>query len=117
LLFETPALFGWVWPLFGLAAALSTLAVTWLACWPRRHVWAGAQVLMALGIALPVAVPGLAGLAVAALCVGGTFMLITLLGLQEARAHAGSNVRQRLAAMTAAFAIGQLAGPMAANAL
>ncbi|WP_353174427.1 YbfB/YjiJ family MFS transporter [Paracandidimonas soli] len=117
LLFETPALFGWVWPLFGLAAALSTLAVAWLARWPRRHVWAGAQVLMALGIALPIAVPGLAGLAVAALCVGGTFMLITLLGLQEARAQAGANVRQRLAAMTTAFAIGQLAGPMAANAL
>ncbi|MOA41441.1 hypothetical protein D3C78_1634010 [compost metagenome] len=51
----------------------------------------------------------------AALCVGGTFMLITLLGLQEARQQAGANAQKLLAAMTAAFAAGQLAGPIAAN--
>ena len=61
--------------------------------------------------------PGLVGLAVAALSVGGAFMLITLLGLQEARAQAGAHAQQRLADMTAAFAVGQLLGPLVANLL
>ena len=116
-LLDAPALFGWVWPIFGLAAALSTLAITLLARWPRKHAWAAAQLIMAAGVLLPIRVPGLFGLALAALCVGGTFMLITLLGLQEVRHRLGSRAREWLAAMTAAFAIGQLAGPLIANAL
>lgn len=116
-LLDDPALFGWVWPIFGLAAALSTLAVTVLARWPRKHAWAAAQLIMAAGVLLPILVPGLFGLALAALCVGGTFMLITLLGLQEVRHRLGPTAREWLAAMTAAFAVGQLAGPLIANAL
>ena len=116
-LLDDPMLFGWVWPIFGAAAALSTLSISWLARWSRKHVWALAQVIMAIGVAMPNALPGLAGLSVAALCVGGTFMLITLLGLQEARQQAAANTQKLLAAMTAAFAAGQLAGPIAANFL
>jgi predicted MFS family arabinose efflux permease len=117
LLLGDPALFGWVWPLFGAAAALSALSIAWLTRWPRKNTWARAQVIMAAGVSLPIVMPGLTGLAIAALCVGGTFMLITLLGLQEAREQAGAQVQKRLAAMTAAFAAGQLAGPVAANIL
>ena len=117
LLLEDPALFGWVWPIFGLAAALSTLSIALLACWPRKYIWATAQFIMAAGVLLPTVMPGLAGLALAALCVGGTFMLVTLLGLQEVRQRAGSNAQKWLAAMTAAFAFGQLCGPLIANAL
>lgn len=116
-LLQEPALFGWVWPIFGLAAALSTLGIALLARWPRRYAWAVAQWVMAAGVLLPTVVPGLAGLALAALCVGGTFMLITLLGLQEVRQRAGAHARKWLAAMTAAFAFGQLCGPLMANAL
>ena len=54
----------------------------------------------------------LAALVVAAVCVGGTFLVATLLGLQEARAVAGHAVQRLIAAMTAAFAFGQLAGPL-----
>jgi len=68
-------------------------------------------------VALPAMMPGLTALALAALCVGGTFMLITLLGLQQAREQAGAHAQKRLAAMTAAFAAGQLAGPIAVNVL
>ncbi|THF61133.1 YbfB/YjiJ family MFS transporter [Pseudothauera nasutitermitis] len=117
LLLDDPALFGWVWPLFGLAAVLSVLGTNLLTRWPRRHAWAAAQLVMALGLVLPTRAPGLASLAVAALCVGGTFMVITLLGLQEARTQAGADARRWMAVMTAVFAIGQLAGPLAANLL
>jgi uncharacterized MFS-type transporter YbfB len=45
---------------------------------------------------------------VCALCVGATFVVITMAGLQEGRRLRGMNV---LAAMTAGFAAGQIAGP------
>jgi hypothetical protein len=45
--------------------------------------------------------------------VGGTFMVITLAGMQEARAAAGPHARGLMATMTSAFAAGQIAGPLA----
>jgi len=69
---------------------------------------------MALGVVVPLFVPGLAGIIIAALCVGGTFVVITQVGLQEARAVAGANARSLIAAMTSAFALGQIVGPLAA---
>jgi len=56
-------------------------------------------------------VPGLSGIMMAALLVGGTFMVITMAGLQEARRVAGSRARAVMAAMTSAFALGQILGP------
>ena len=51
-------------------------------------------------------------LLVGAVCVGGTFMVVTMAGLQEARRVAGESATRLMAAMTAAFAVGQLAGPL-----
>ena len=60
--------------------------------------------------------PGLAGVVFAEVGVGGTFVVITMVGFQEARgdvaAHAGGNARRLMAAMTAAFAAGQIVGPL-----
>jgi hypothetical protein len=47
-----------------------------------------------------------------ALLVGGTFMVITMVGFQEARRLAGPGARTLIAAMTSAFAAGQIAGPL-----
>lgn len=66
---------------------------------------------------MPLVLPGLAGIIVAALCVGGTFVVITQVGLQEARAVAGEHARSLIAAMTSAFALGQILGPLAVGAL
>lgn len=113
-----PALFGWAWPVFGLAAMLSTLAAATLlrGCAPRR-VWAACHFLMAFGVALPVFWSGLMAILLAALCVGGTFMVVTMLSIQEARAVAGASAVPLTAAMTASFASGQILGPLAASAL
>jgi hypothetical protein len=67
---------------------------------------------MALGVAAPLLIRGGAGIVLAALLVGGTFMVITMAGLQEARAVGGARAPQLMAAMTAAFAAGQVAGPL-----
>jgi len=103
------ALYGWAWPLFGAAAAASTVAAAPLVRrLGARSVWIGGHLVMALGLLAPLVLPGAAGIMACALCVGVTFMVITMAGLQEARRLFGSGV---LAAMTAGFAAGQIAGP------
>jgi MFS family permease len=110
-----PAIFGWAWPLFGATAAISTLvAAPCVARYGNRRVWGVAALAMALGVAAPLLVPGLAGILAAAVLVGGTFMVITMAGLQEARAFGGPPL---MAAMTASFAVGQIAGPLVVSYL
>jgi MFS family permease len=57
--------------------------------------------------------PGLGGVLAGAVCVGGTFMVVTMASMQEARERAaGGDATRLVAAMTAAFALGQLLGPL-----
>ena len=56
-------------------------------------------------------------LLVAAICIGGTFMVLTMAGMQEARRVAGNAAPRLMAAMTAAFALGQLLGPVVVSVL
>jgi predicted MFS family arabinose efflux permease len=108
-----PAVFGWSWPVFGAAAASSTLAVGVLRRrLDDRRVWILGHLVMAAGVIVPVVWPGLAGIVLAAVLVGGTFMVVTMAGMQEARRVAGRDARKVVAMMTAAFAAGQIAGPL-----
>ena len=109
-----PAVFGWTWPIFGAAAAVSTWA-----CGAQLHqtsprtLWAVRQLVMAVGVLLPAVAPSsLAALGVSTTCIGGTFMVVTMSGLQEARRVAGVDGPRLMAAMTAAFGTGQLIGPL-----
>ena len=108
-----PLVFGWAWPVFGVAAAVSTIAVTTIfrSAAPRR-VCAASLLIMAVGVAAPAIDKGLGALIVSAVCVGGTFMVMTMAGVQEARRLAPGNSTKLIAALTAAFALGQLAGPL-----
>jgi predicted MFS family arabinose efflux permease len=113
-----PAVFGWAWPIFGAAAAVSTLvAVRGALHGANRRVWIAAQVVMAAGVALPVVAGGMVTIALAASAVGGTFVVITMVGMQEARRVAGSGAAPLMAAMTAAFGAGQIAGPLCVSAI
>jgi MFS family permease len=113
-----PLAFGWVWPAFGLAAAVSTLAAARIARKTGyRHLWIGANLVMAAGVAIPLAARSMGALLLSALFVGGTFMVVTMAGLQEARRVAGANARRLIAAMTASFALGQIAGPLVVSLL
>jgi len=110
---EDPLLFGWAWPVFGAAAAVSTIFAARLKqAVSHRAVWIGGHLVMALGIVVPLAVPGLSGIMTAALLVGGTFMVVTMAGMEEARRVAGPHSRALMAAMTSAFALGQILGPV-----
>jgi Uncharacterised MFS-type transporter YbfB len=113
-----PAVFAWTWPVFGLAAAASTMAVSrWWRDVPPRRRWAAAQVVMAAGVLAPALRTSVATLLWCALCVGGTFMVVTMTGIQEARRVAGASAPRLIAAMTAAFAVGQLVGPFTVTSL
>ena len=108
-----PAVFGWAWPIFGSAAFISTLMAGWLSAHlPNRIIWAMSHVVMAVGVAMPVLLPGMTGIVISALCVGGTFLVATMTGMQEARTLAPDNAPRLMAAMTAAFGLGQIVGPL-----
>jgi MFS family permease len=108
-----PALFGWAWPLFGTAGTIATLLAA-RASRPEqaRRLWAVSHIVMAIGCAVAALVSSFAAVLIAALCVGGTFMVITMLAVQEARTVAGTHARPLIGAMTAAFALGQIVGPL-----
>jgi len=117
-----PAVFGWAWPVFGVAAALSTVGVALLSGrHGNRAAWICSHLVMAVGVAAPVFWPGMGGIVLAALCVGGTFVVITMVGLQEARVtmakQGETNPSTLMAAMTAAFAAGQIVGPLSVSLL
>jgi predicted MFS family arabinose efflux permease len=107
-----PMVFGWTWPVFGLAGALSTVGVTTLfrATAPRR-VAVVSLLVMAVGVAAPAFDESLGAVLMSAVCVGGTFMVMTMAAIQEAR-RISTHPDRLIAALTAAFALGQLAGPM-----
>ena len=110
---DDPQVFGLAWPVFGIAAAVSTVATT--RCFGhanRLRVWASSHLLMAGGVALPSLWLAPATIAIAALLVGSTFMVVTMIGFQEASARAPGNPTAMLGLMTAAFATGQLGGPL-----
>ena len=117
-LVDDPQVFGWAWPLFGIAAALSTVVVSWgLKKANRLNVWAASHLVMAAGVLLPSIFATLASVVTSALLVGGTFMVITMVGMQEARSRVQGNATGVLGRMTAGFAFGQLMGPVASAAI
>ena len=69
---------------------------------PRRS-WAFGQLVMAIGVALPAVWLSLPSIIASATCVGGTFMVVTMTGLQEARRIGGHAAPRLMAAMTAAL--------------
>jgi len=108
-----PAVFGWIWPVFGLAATASTVAIsTIFRATPPRRVAAWSLAVMSIGVAAPLFHMSVSSLVVSSLCVGGTFMVMTMAGAQEARRISVGSPTKLMAALTSAFAIGQMAGPV-----
>lgn len=101
-----------IWVVVGLAATPS------VALWTRiagktglARAFALASLVEAVGVAASVSWRTEAGVFLAAVLLGGTFVGITALGLVRARTIAGGDGRQVLALMTSAFGLGQIIGP------
>lgn len=115
---DDPRLFGLAWPVFGSTAAASTFLAGWcMRHFTRLQVWSAAHVLMGVGVLLPGLWPNAWSIALSALLVGGTFMVITMVGVQEIRWRAAGDPTALVGRMTTAFAIGQIAGPSASSLL
>lgn len=110
----SPLVFGWSWPVFGLAAFASTPLVAVLRRhFPNRRIWFVSQIVMALGLLLPVIQPNIFSIIVAGISVGGTFMIITMMGMMEMhRLVPAHDALRHIAILTAAFASGQIIGPL-----
>jgi len=105
-----------VWLLFGLAAIPSVPA--WIAIGRRiglAQAFAVACLVEAVGVAASVVSSGAVALVIGAALLGGTFMGLTALGFGAARNLPGVDARRALAQLTAAFGLGQIAGPLVAG--
>jgi MFS family permease len=110
---------GWVgtsaWVLVGLAALPS--AALWAGLsrrWSRSRLLTAALAVQSVGIALPALVGGVGAALVSALLFGGTFLGIATLTLAIG-AQLGSP--RAVAVLTAAYSVGQIAGPLVVTPL
>jgi len=110
-----PALREWFWPLFGVAMAVSTLALRWLpARIDNRTVLAACSVCLAGGMLLGVVGHGVASVVLATLLVGIAMMPAVMYTMREARLLAPRDPVRLIAALTITLGIGQAAGPACA---
>lgn len=104
------------WLVLGLSAVPSVALWMWAA---RRYgilmMFALACVVEAVGVFASVASPGIVGLLIASVLMGGTFMALTALALVAARDLAPGNAGRWLAILSAAFGLGQIIGPVVAG--
>jgi predicted MFS family arabinose efflux permease len=107
-----------IWMGFGICAAPS--ALVWSA-FARRigtfKAFALACLVEGFGVAASVLIVSTTGVLLATLCLGGTFIALTALGLVGARRLSVADPRRVLALMTVAFGAGQIVGPVLAGTL
>lgn len=102
-----------VWPIFGAAAVIgigfAVLTRHMLTTQIRLAITLWIQ---AIGILMSEIVPGIGGLALGSLLIGGGFMCVVQMALQYGRELAPEHSRYMAGLLTTGYAIGQLVGPM-----
>ncbi|MEX3932828.1 YbfB/YjiJ family MFS transporter [Paraburkholderia phymatum] len=103
------------WPMFGGALVVGALAGARLpGHWDNRTLLAGCYVLQALGIVAGIASPTAGGFAIGSALIGLPFTAITLFAMREARRLHGDDAAGLMGYATAAYGLGQIAGPLVA---
>jgi predicted MFS family arabinose efflux permease len=103
------------WPMFGGALVAGALAGARLpAHCDNRTLLAGGYVLQALGIASGIVSPTAGGFALGSVLIGLPFTAITLFAMREARRLYGDDAAGLMGYATAAYGLGQIAGPLVA---
>jgi predicted MFS family arabinose efflux permease len=101
------------WPLFGVGVSAGALLTLKLPMhWDRRGLLLAGYLLQALGVLLGLAWPTRAGFACGSLLLGLPFTAITLFAMQEARRLSPHNAAALIGLLTAAYGLGQIAGPL-----
>jgi hypothetical protein len=100
------------WPLFGLGVVVGALLATRMPLGgDLRHLLAGSYLVQALGIAIGVWSPTLAGFAVGSLLLGIPFTAISFFAMQEVRRLRPSMAPSYMGLLTAVYGVGQILGP------
>jgi MFS family permease len=103
------------WPMFGVALMIGALAAARLPIhWDNRTLLAGCYVIQALGLASGIIWPTAGGFAIGSILIGLPFTAITLFAMREARRLRGDHAAGLMGYATAAYGIGQIAGPLVA---
>jgi cyanate permease len=103
------------WPMFGAALIVGALLGARLPLhWDNRTLLAGCYVLQAVGIASGIIWPTAGGFAIGSILIGLPFTAITLFAMREARRLHGEHAAGLMGYATAAYGIGQIAGPLVA---
>ncbi|KAA8995282.1 YbfB/YjiJ family MFS transporter [Affinibrenneria salicis] len=111
--FPASLLAQFVWPVFGAASVLGIL----LGIVTRHYLSASHRLALTLwgqaaGVLAALLLPGIGGLALGALLIGGGFLNVVQLALQCGRELAAQHGRYMAGLLTTGYAIGQLAGPL-----
>lgn len=100
------------WPLFGLGVALGALLTVRVPPrLDRRQLLIACYAMQASGVLLSVWLPSMAGFALGSLLLGLPFTAITLFAMQEARRLQPHSASAFIGVLTAAYGLGQIAGP------
>jgi MFS family permease len=101
------------WPLFGVGVSLGALLTLRIpAKWDRRHLLMGGYTLQAVGVMLSLGWPTLVGFALSSFLIGLPFTAITMFALQEVRRLRPVGASAYIGLLTAAYGLGQIAGPL-----
>ena len=100
------------WPLFGLSVMAGSLLASRIPLTgDLRHLLAGCYFVQALGVAVTVWSPSLAGFVAGSLLLGLPFTAITFFAMQEVRRLRPLSAASYMGLLTAMYGIGQIAGP------
>jgi MFS family permease len=103
------------WPMLGIALVAGALVGARLPShWDNRTLLAACYVLQALGIAAGIVSPTAAGFSLGSTLIGLPFTAITLFAMREARRLHGDDAASLMGYATAAYGLGQIAGPLVA---
>ncbi|ARP79955.1 hypothetical protein CAL12_03355 [Bordetella genomosp. 8] len=108
----------WIWPIYGVSAALGCLASTRLPPhWDTSRLLAACYCTQALGVVMGLWWPDVGGFVLSSVLVGAPFTALTLFAFREARRRWPHRSTSVIGLMTAVYAIGQILSPPLFGAL
>lgn len=106
------------WPVFGVGVTIGAFAATRVGmAHDNRRLLAWSYAMQALGVAIAVVFPTVAGFAVSSLLAGLPFTALVAFAMREARRLWGPQAPRLMGLMTASYGLGQIVGPPLATAL
>ena len=106
------------WPLFGVGVSLGALLTLRIPPqWDRRLLLMVGYAMQALGVMMSLWWPTLGGFAMSSVLIGLPFTAITMFAMQEVRRLRPANASALIGLLTAAYGLGQIAGPLLVGAL